>query len=65
MRNGSWTGAAGRSYRGRVDPTRQAAAQARAAQAAGAAGVLLLPPYLTEAGQRGLAEPTALVGRVA
>ncbi len=34
--------------------TAQAVAQARAAQAAGAAGVLLFPPYLTEAPQAGL-----------
>ncbi|MFB9315947.1 5-dehydro-4-deoxyglucarate dehydratase [Cryptosporangium minutisporangium] len=34
--------------------TAQAAAQAAAAQEAGAAGVLLLPPYLTEADQAGL-----------
>lgn len=32
----------------------QAVEQAKAAEAAGAAGVLLFPPYLTEAGQRGL-----------
>ncbi|MEV0643658.1 5-dehydro-4-deoxyglucarate dehydratase [Phytomonospora sp. NPDC050363] len=34
--------------------TVQAAAQARTAQDAGAAGILLLPPYLTEASQAGL-----------
>jgi 5-dehydro-4-deoxyglucarate dehydratase len=41
--------------------TRQAAAQARAAQDAGASGILLLPPYLTEAGQRGLVEHISAV----
>jgi 5-dehydro-4-deoxyglucarate dehydratase len=35
--------------------TIDAVAQARAAQDAGAAGILLFPPYLTEAGQGGLA----------
>ncbi|GAB3612010.1 5-dehydro-4-deoxyglucarate dehydratase [Humibacter ginsengisoli] len=35
--------------------TAQAVAHARAAQEAGAAGILLFPPYLTEAGQDGLA----------
>jgi 5-dehydro-4-deoxyglucarate dehydratase len=35
--------------------TRQAVAHARAAQAAGADGILLFPPYLTEASQEGLA----------
>ncbi|MER5646178.1 5-dehydro-4-deoxyglucarate dehydratase [Streptosporangium sp. NPDC002524] len=34
--------------------TRQAIAQAAAAQRAGAAGLLLMPPYLTEASQAGL-----------
>ncbi|MGH3876812.1 MAG: 5-dehydro-4-deoxyglucarate dehydratase [Actinophytocola sp.] len=34
--------------------TALAVEQARAAQAAGASGVLLFPPYLTEAGQQGL-----------
>jgi len=34
--------------------TAQAVAQATAAQAAGAAGLLLMPPYLTEASQAGL-----------
>jgi 5-dehydro-4-deoxyglucarate dehydratase len=34
--------------------TAQAVAQAQAAQAAGAAGLLLMPPYLTEASQAGL-----------
>ncbi|MFI9007838.1 5-dehydro-4-deoxyglucarate dehydratase [Actinosynnema sp. NPDC053489] len=34
--------------------TATAVAQARAAEAAGASGVLLFPPYLTEASQRGL-----------
>jgi 5-dehydro-4-deoxyglucarate dehydratase len=41
----------------------QAVAQARAAQAAGAAGVLLLPPYLTEASQEGLVEHVSAVCR--
>lgn len=41
--------------------TRQAAAQARAAQDAGASGILLLPPYLTEAGPRGLVEHVSAV----
>lgn len=41
----------------------QAVAQARAAQAAGASGVLLFPPYLTEAGQAGLAEHVSAVCR--
>jgi len=35
--------------------TAQAVAQAKAAEEAGAAGLLLLPPYLTEASQAGLA----------
>ena len=43
--------------------TRQAAAQARAAQDAGASGILLMPPYLTEAGQRGLIEHISAVCR--
>ncbi|MFU8874250.1 5-dehydro-4-deoxyglucarate dehydratase [Micromonospora sp. SL4-19] len=38
-------------------------AQAQAAQAAGASGVLLFPPYLTEAGQRGLIEHVSAVCR--
>ena len=38
-------------------------AQARAAEAAGASGVLLFPPYLTEAGQRGLVEHVSAVCR--
>jgi 5-dehydro-4-deoxyglucarate dehydratase len=41
----------------------QAIAQARAAQAAGAAGILLLPPYLTEASQAGLVEHVSAVCR--
>jgi 5-dehydro-4-deoxyglucarate dehydratase len=41
--------------------TRQAMAQARAAQDAGAAGVLLMPPYLTEASQDGLVEHVSAV----
>jgi 5-dehydro-4-deoxyglucarate dehydratase len=40
-----------------------AMAQARAAQDAGASGVLLFPPYLTEAGQRGLVEHVSAVCR--
>ncbi|OLF12163.1 5-dehydro-4-deoxyglucarate dehydratase [Actinophytocola xinjiangensis] len=40
-----------------------ALAQARAAEAAGASGVLLFPPYLTEAGQRGLVEHVSTVCR--
>jgi 5-dehydro-4-deoxyglucarate dehydratase len=38
-------------------------AQAQAAQAAGASGVLLFPPYLTEAGQKGLMEHISAVCR--
>jgi len=41
--------------------TALAVAQAKAAQDAGASGVLLFPPYLTEAGQRGLAEHVSAV----
>ncbi|MFC3522485.1 5-dehydro-4-deoxyglucarate dehydratase [Streptomonospora nanhaiensis] len=41
--------------------TAAAVAQARAAQEAGADGVLLLPPYLTEAGQAGLIEHVSAV----
>jgi 5-dehydro-4-deoxyglucarate dehydratase len=36
--------------------TRNAVAQAQAAEAAGADGILLMPPYLTEAAQRGLVD---------
>ncbi|MEV1172092.1 dihydrodipicolinate synthase family protein, partial [Nonomuraea sp. NPDC049784] len=36
--------------------TATAVAQAQAAEAAGADGLLLMPPYLTEAGQAGLVE---------
>jgi 5-dehydro-4-deoxyglucarate dehydratase len=43
--------------------TATAVEQARAAQDAGASGVLLFPPYLTEAGQRGLAEHVSAVCR--
>jgi 5-dehydro-4-deoxyglucarate dehydratase len=43
--------------------TALAVAQAMAAQDAGASGVLLFPPYLTEAGQRGLAEHVSAVCR--
>ncbi|TWF81311.1 5-dehydro-4-deoxyglucarate dehydratase [Pseudonocardia hierapolitana] len=43
--------------------TALAVAQAKAAQDAGASGVLLFPPYLTEAGQRGLAEHVGAVCR--
>ncbi|TDD30620.1 5-dehydro-4-deoxyglucarate dehydratase [Kribbella turkmenica] len=43
--------------------TAAAIAQARAAEAAGADGILLLPPYLTEAGQRGLIEHVSAVCR--
>ncbi len=43
--------------------TAGAVAQARAAQEAGAAGVLLLPPYLTEAPQAGLLEHIGAVCR--
>ncbi|MFD1149317.1 5-dehydro-4-deoxyglucarate dehydratase [Saccharothrix hoggarensis] len=39
------------------------AAQARAAEDAGASGVLLFPPYLTEASQRGLVEHITAVCR--
>jgi 5-dehydro-4-deoxyglucarate dehydratase len=41
----------------------QAVAQARAAQAAGASGVLLFPPYLTEASQSGIVEHVSAVCR--
>lgn len=41
--------------------TATAVAQARAAQAAGAAGILLMPPYLTEASQQGLVEHISAV----
>ena len=41
--------------------TAQAVAQARAAEEAGADGVLLLPPYLTEASQAGLVEHVSAV----
>ena len=43
--------------------TALAVEQAKAAQDAGASGVLLFPPYLTEAGQRGLAEHVGAVCR--
>jgi 5-dehydro-4-deoxyglucarate dehydratase len=43
--------------------TAQAIAQARAAQDAGASGVLLMPPYLTEASQDGLVEHVSAVCR--
>ncbi|NUS62146.1 MAG: 5-dehydro-4-deoxyglucarate dehydratase [Saccharothrix sp.] len=43
--------------------TAVSAAQARAAEAAGASGVLLFPPYLTEASQRGLVEHVSAVCR--
>ncbi|TQM03100.1 5-dehydro-4-deoxyglucarate dehydratase [Pseudonocardia kunmingensis] len=43
--------------------TAASVAQARAAQDAGASGVLLFPPYLTEASQRGLAEHVSAVCR--
>ena len=41
--------------------TANAVAQARAAEAAGADGILLMPPYLTEAGQAGLVEHASRV----
>jgi 5-dehydro-4-deoxyglucarate dehydratase len=41
--------------------TANAVAQAKAAEAAGADGVLLMPPYLTEAGQEGLVEHVSAV----
>lgn len=41
--------------------TKNAVAQARAAQAAGADGILLMPPYLTEASQAGLIEHVSQV----
>jgi 5-dehydro-4-deoxyglucarate dehydratase len=41
--------------------TAASVAQAQAAEAAGASGVLLFPPYLTEASQRGLAEHVTAV----
>ncbi|MEV0622726.1 5-dehydro-4-deoxyglucarate dehydratase [Nonomuraea sp. NPDC050404] len=43
--------------------TANAVAQAKAAEAAGAAGLLLMPPYLTEAGQEGLVEHVSAVCR--
>jgi 5-dehydro-4-deoxyglucarate dehydratase len=43
--------------------TASAIEQAQAAEAAGADGILLLPPYLTEAGQRGLSEHVSAVCR--
>ena len=43
--------------------TASAVAGAQAAEAAGADGVLLFPPYLTEAGQRGLIEHVSTVCR--
>lgn len=42
-------------------PTVTAVAQARAAEEAGAQGILLMPPYLTEAGQSGLVEHISAV----
>lgn len=45
--------------------TRQAIAQAQASEAAGAEGILLLPPYLSECGQPGLLEhASAVIGSV-
>lgn len=41
--------------------TSNAIAQAKAAEAAGADGILLMPPYLTEAGQAGLVEHASRV----
>jgi 5-dehydro-4-deoxyglucarate dehydratase len=41
--------------------TKNAVAQARAAEAAGADGLLLMPPYLTEASQAGLVEHVSQV----
>ena len=41
--------------------TVNAVAQVQAAEAAGADGILLMPPYLTEAGQRGLVEHISAV----
>jgi len=41
--------------------TANAVAQARAAEAAGADGLLLMPPYLTEAGQTGLVDHISAV----
>ncbi|MEU8221139.1 5-dehydro-4-deoxyglucarate dehydratase [Kribbella sp. NPDC048915] len=43
--------------------TASATAAARAAEQAGADGILLFPPYLTEAGQRGLVEHVSAVCR--
>lgn len=43
--------------------TALAISQAQAAEAAGADGILLLPPYLTEAGQAGLVEHVSAVCR--
>ena len=43
--------------------TANAVAQARAAEAAGADGLLLMPPYLTEASQQGLVEHVSQVCR--
>lgn len=44
-----------------LGPTAASVELARDAEAAGADGVLLFPPYLTEAGQRGLVEHVAAV----
>lgn len=41
--------------------TRQAIAHAQASEAAGAEGILLLPPYLTECDQQGLLEHTSAI----
>ena len=43
--------------------TARAVAQAQAAQAAGASGILLMPPYLTEASQQGLLDHIGAVCR--
>lgn len=43
--------------------TKNAIAQAKAAEAAGADGLLLMPPYLTEASQKGLVEHVSQVCR--
>jgi 5-dehydro-4-deoxyglucarate dehydratase len=44
-----------------MGPTRQAIAQAKAAEAAGAAGLLLMPPYLVDGTQEGLVEHVSAV----
>ena len=54
---------ASRSLAPATGSTAQAVAQAKAAQEAGASGLLLFPPYLTEASQAGLVEHISAVCR--